>query len=101
MWLIRMILQVRSIPERVLEWSLLFVPLDVFESALQRFGFSAKRYALYLGVVLMLAALTWLGAFVLRRGWSTLAFFGLGIGPWLVAILIGMPLTSAGSFPMD
>jgi hypothetical protein len=34
---------VRSLPERLLEWLLLFVPLDVFESLLQRFGFDAKR----------------------------------------------------------
>jgi DMSO/TMAO reductase YedYZ molybdopterin-dependent catalytic subunit len=100
MWLIRMTLQVRSIPERMLEWSLLFVPLDVFESALQRFGFSAKRYALYFGVVLMLGVLTWLGAFALRRGWSTLGLFGVGIGLWLFAMLIVMPLTSAGFFAM-
>jgi DMSO/TMAO reductase YedYZ molybdopterin-dependent catalytic subunit len=100
MWLIRVTLQVRSIPERVLEWSLLFVPLDVFESALQRFGFSAKRYALYLGVALMLAVLTWLGAFALRRGLSTQGLLGLGIGVWLFAMLIVMPLTSAGFFAM-
>src|SRR5438128_9919805 len=30
MWLLRMSVQVRSIPERVLEWLLLFVPLDLF-----------------------------------------------------------------------
>ena len=61
MLLLREIVQVRSIPERVMEWLLLFVPLDVFESALQRFGFSAKRYALYFGILGMLAFLTWLG----------------------------------------
>ena len=61
MLLLRSTLQVRSVPERVLEWLLLFVPLDVFESGLQRFGFSAKRYALYFGIALMLALLAWLG----------------------------------------
>jgi DMSO/TMAO reductase YedYZ molybdopterin-dependent catalytic subunit len=100
MWLIRMTLQVRSIPERMLEWSLLFVPLDVFESALQQFGFSAKRYALYLSIVVMLAALTWIGAFALRRAWSTTALFGLGIGLWLLTMMIVMPLTSAGFFAL-
>ena len=55
MWLVRAVLQVRSIPERVLEWVLLFVPLDMWESSLQRFGFSAKRYALFFGIAIMLA----------------------------------------------
>ena len=62
MWLLRTTVQVRSIPERVLEWLLLFVPLELFESALQQFGFSAKVYALYLGILIMLALLTWVGA---------------------------------------
>ena len=44
---LRSTLQVRTVPERVLEWMLLFVPLDVFEAGLRRFGFDAKRYALY------------------------------------------------------
>ena len=39
----RSTLQVRTVPERVLEWMLLFVPLDVFEAGLRRFGFDAKR----------------------------------------------------------
>ncbi|HET6315113.1 MAG TPA: hypothetical protein VFG86_01550, partial [Chloroflexota bacterium] len=60
MWLLRSTLQVRTVPERLLEWVLLFVPLDVFEATLQRFGFSAKRYALFLGIVIMLGLLTWL-----------------------------------------
>src|SRR5678816_2546798 len=53
MLLLRSTLQVRSAPERIMEWLLLFIPLDVFESALQRFGFSAKRYALYFGIAVM------------------------------------------------
>src|ERR1700687_2901344 len=69
MWLLRSTLQVRSVPERLLEWLLLFVPLDVFESALQRFGFSAKVYSLYVAVAIMLGLLTWLGAIALRRRW--------------------------------
>src|ERR1700738_3246352 len=72
MGLIRATLQVRSVPERLLEWSLLFIPLDVFESALQRFGFSAKVYSLYVAVAIMLGLLTWLGAIALRRRWPVL-----------------------------
>jgi DMSO/TMAO reductase YedYZ molybdopterin-dependent catalytic subunit len=98
MWLIRANLQIRSIPERLLEWLLLFVPLDVFESALQRFGFSAKVYSLYLAVAIMLALLTWLGAVALRRRWPVLALLGIGLGLWLFTMVVIMPLTSAGFF---
>jgi hypothetical protein len=38
--------QVRTVPERVMEWLLLFVPLDVFEAGIRRFVFDAKRYTL-------------------------------------------------------
>src|SRR5262245_2360823 len=100
MWLLRSTVQVRSLPERVLEWMLLFVPLDVFESALQRFGFSAKRYALYFGVLGMLAILTWLGYVALRRRWSVLILLGLGVGLWLFTMIVIMPVTSAGFFAL-
>ncbi len=43
MALLRTTLRVRTIPERILGWLLLFVPQDAFEVALQRFGFEAKR----------------------------------------------------------
>jgi DMSO/TMAO reductase YedYZ molybdopterin-dependent catalytic subunit len=98
---LRSTLQVRSTPERVLEWLLLFVPLDVFESGLQRFGFSAKRYALYVAIVLMLALLAGLGALALRRRWSLWILLGLGIGLWLFTMLVIMPVTSAGIFALD
>src|SRR5260221_1155280 len=100
MYLIRALLQVRSIPERILEWLLLFVPLDVFESALQRFGFSAKVYSLYLAVLIMLGLLAWLGAGALQRRWPPLVLLGLGLGLWLFTMLVIMPLTSAGFFAM-
>ena len=100
MWLIRAVLQIRSIPERLLEWLLLFVPLDVFESALQRFGFSAKVYSLYLAVTIMLGLLAWLGAVALRRRWPVLVLLGLGLGLWLFTMVVIMPLTSAGYFAM-
>src|SRR5919107_2706436 len=61
--------QVRSLPERLLEWMLLFVPLDMFGAALGTFGFEAKKYALYSAVLISLATLAFLGAQVLRRGW--------------------------------
>jgi len=100
MVLMRWSVQVRSAPERILEWLLLFVPLDLFESALQRFGFSTKRYALYLGIAVMLALLAWLGDQALRRRWPIHILIALGIGLWLFTMLIIMPLTSAGLFAL-
>src|SRR5438309_1871322 len=82
MWLLRGTLQIRSIPERMLEWSLLFLPLDVFETGLQQFGFSAKRYALYVAILIMVALLSWLGVHALRRGWSVPVLLATGIGLW-------------------
>jgi DMSO/TMAO reductase YedYZ molybdopterin-dependent catalytic subunit len=98
MWLVRSTLQVRSIPERLFEWLLLFVPLDVFEAGLQQFGFSAKRYALYLAILVMLVSLAWVGAEVLRRAWPIVGLMSIGIGLWLFTMLVIMPLTSAGVF---
>src|SRR5919198_1339632 len=46
MALLRWTLQVRTVPERLLEAALLVAPPGLFEAALQRFGFDAKRYAL-------------------------------------------------------
>src|ERR1700704_6468204 len=100
MWLIRATLQVRTVPERLLEWSLLFIPLDVFEAALQRFGFSAKRYALFLAILAMLVWLTCLGLVALRRRWSVAAMFDIGLILWLFTMLVIMPATSAGIFAL-
>ena len=98
MTFLRSTLQVRSVPERVMEWLLLFVPLDLFEAGLRRFGFDAKRYALYGGVLVTIALLAALGAAVLRRRWSSEAIFVLGIALWLSVMVVIMPLTSAGFF---
>src|SRR5438045_3978962 len=57
MLLLRSSLQVRSVPERTMEWLLLFISPEQFETTLQRFGFDAKRYALYLAALAMLAIL--------------------------------------------
>src|SRR5438128_6727201 len=100
MLLLRSTLQVRSAPERLLEWMLLFVPLDAFEAALQRFGFNAKRYALYLGILVTLGLLAWLGTVALRRRWSLPVLLGIGLGLWLFTMLVVMPLTSAGLFAL-
>ncbi len=92
---------VRTLPERVVEWLLLFVPLDVFEAGLRRFGFSAKRYALFGAVVMMVILLTALGAVAVRRRWSGPALGALGLGLWLITMTTIMPLTGAGLFAMN
>src|SRR5688572_17847724 len=99
--LTRAFAQVRSLPERLLEWMLLFVPLDLFGAMLARFGFETKRYALYGAVVVSLALLGALGAVALRRGWPQMALLALGPGLWLIVMVVIMPLTSAGLFAGD
>ena len=98
MLLLRSTLGVRSIPERLMEWLLLFVPPGLFEAMLQQFGFDAKRYGLDAAVILILALLAWLGYAALHRGWSSLILASLGPLVWLAVMLVIMPLTSAGVF---
>jgi DMSO/TMAO reductase YedYZ molybdopterin-dependent catalytic subunit len=95
---LRDVWQIRGLPERVMEWLLLFVPLDLFERGLQQFGASAKEAALIgtqLGMALVLLVL---GTLALRAGWSSWRLLGLGLGLWLVAMAVVMPLTGAGFF---
>src|SRR5438045_3397641 len=98
MVLLRSTASVRSIPERMMEWLLLFVPTSVFESLLRTFGFDAKRYGLDAAILVMLVLVGALGYYVLRRGWSILHVVLLGPAVWLVIMLGVMPLTSAGVF---
>jgi len=71
---LRSTLEVRTVPERVMEWLLLFVPPDVFELLLQRLGFDAKLYALAACIVGMLVLLAALGAFILVPAQQYLAY---------------------------
>src|SRR5215471_14484954 len=98
MLVLRSTIGVRSIPERLMEWLLLFISPGLFEAVLQRFGFDAKRYGLDFAILLVLAGLAWLGYEGLWRGWSLPALAGLGPGVWLVIMLVIMPLTQAGLF---
>ncbi len=98
---LRFTLQVRSVPERIMEWVLIFIPLDLFEAGLRRFGFDAKRYALYGAIVATLICLALLGSAVLRRCWSPRAILALGGGLWLFVMMVVMPLTSAGFFALS
>jgi len=98
MLLLRSTAGVRTIPERLLEWLLLFFPAGLFEAMLRQFGFDAKRYGLDAAVLFMLALFAGLGYYVLRRGWPAPAIALLGPGLWLLIMLVVMPLTSAGLF---
>jgi DMSO/TMAO reductase YedYZ molybdopterin-dependent catalytic subunit len=98
MLLLRSTIGVRSIPERLMEWLLLFVPPGLFEAMLLQFGFDAKRYGLDAAVVAILALLTWLGYEALHRRWRLVILVGMGPAVWLVVMLVIMPLTSAGAF---
>jgi DMSO/TMAO reductase YedYZ molybdopterin-dependent catalytic subunit len=101
MLVLRSTLQVRSAPERLIEWLLLFVPPALFEATLQRFGFDAKRYGLNAAVLLTVGLLALLGYKLLRQGWSPLGLGGAGVALWLFAMVVVMPLTSAGFFAAD
>jgi len=98
MLLLRSAVQLRTLPERLLEWLLLYVPLDLFEKGLQQFGFDAKRYALYATALGLLAAVTALATAVLIRRWTNLQILALGAGLWLAIMLFILPLTGAGVF---
>lgn len=90
--------QIRTLPERIMEWLLLFVPLDLFEQGLAQFGADAKELALY-GTFIGMALVLWaIGVAVLRGGWSSWRLFGFGALLWVLAMAVVMPITGAGFF---
>jgi DMSO/TMAO reductase YedYZ molybdopterin-dependent catalytic subunit len=96
--LLRDVWQIRTLPERVMEWLLLFVPLDVFERGVQQFGANAKDIALvgtFAGMALLLLAI---GVAAARRGWPAWRLLILGLVLWLLTMALVMPLTGAGFF---
>jgi DMSO/TMAO reductase YedYZ molybdopterin-dependent catalytic subunit len=94
---IRLAWQVRTLPERVMETLLVFVPLDLFERGLQQFGASAKDIALLVAYLGMAALLVVVGFLAVRTADGRLALL-TGFGLWLVAMVVVMPLTGAGLF---
>jgi DMSO/TMAO reductase YedYZ molybdopterin-dependent catalytic subunit len=101
MWvqsLARAMWQIRSLPERVMEWSLLFVPLDLFERGIQQFGPDAKELALVGNVLGMAISLTLIGYVLLRRRASGGVILGVSVALWLLAMLVIMPITGGGVF---
>jgi DMSO/TMAO reductase YedYZ molybdopterin-dependent catalytic subunit len=82
----------------MLEWVLLFVPLELFEKGLQQYGSQAKEIGLIGAIAVMAALLFGLGLVALRGGWPDWALLLLGPGLWLLAMGGIMPLTGAGPF---
>src|SRR5947209_16348073 len=95
---IRTAWQVRSLPERVMEWLLVFVPLDLFERGLQQFGGNAKDIALVGTLAAMAILLVAVGALTVRAALSGWLILLVGLGLWLFAMVIVMPVTGAGLF---
>ncbi len=95
---LRDVWQVRTLPERVEEWLLLFVPLNLFEQGLGEFGAQAKDYALTVTIVGMVLVLIVIGTLALHAGWRSWRLLAIGIGLWLFAMLVVMPVTGAGFF---
>ncbi len=91
--------QIRTLPERVMEWTLQFVPLDLFERGLQTFGASAKEIALIGTDVGLALTLVTIAAMVLRTG--PRAFPVVAAALWLFAMAVIMPLTGAGFFAAE
>src|SRR3954469_23670512 len=86
MFWLRSAYQIRTLPERVMEWVLLFVSPDALEQGLAQFGAQAKVYALYVAVAGMAAILMALGGILIRYGRSPWAEFTVGPGLYLVAM---------------
>ena len=78
--------QIRTLPERVEEWLLLFIPLDLFERGLQQLGADAKVVALQVTIVGMAALLVAIGVLALRAagpaGGCSASGSGCGCSPW-------------------
>ena len=90
--------QVRTLPERMLEYALLFVTPENFEKGLAALGDQAKVVGLYAATAIMGLMLLGLGLVALGRRWSALAVAALAPLLYLVAMAGIMPLTGGGVF---
>jgi len=90
--------QIRTLPERIMEWLLLFVPLDLFERGLGQLGADAKEVALTATLVGMAVTLAVIAACVVHAAWPGWRLLALGPGMWLVTMAVVMPVTGAGFF---
>ncbi len=88
--------QVRTLQERIMEWALLFVPTNLFEQGLQRFGANAKVIAVQVTMAVIALVLAGLGYWAVRHG--TRAVLATAALLWLFAMGVVMPVTGAGFF---
>ncbi|MGE3272795.1 MAG: molybdopterin-dependent oxidoreductase [Chloroflexota bacterium] len=98
MFWLRTAYQIRTLPERVMEWVLLFVSPDTVEQGISQFGAQAKVYALYVAIVVMVLILVALGAAAVRLASSPWVLLAIGPALYLLATGIILPLTGAGPF---
>jgi DMSO/TMAO reductase YedYZ molybdopterin-dependent catalytic subunit len=101
MFWLRFAYQIRTLPERVMEWVLLFVSPQTLEQGISQFGASAKVYALYVAVAGMAAILLALGVALLRSRGSPWLLAASGPVLYLVAMGVVMPVTGGGLFGVD
>src|SRR4051794_29988875 len=101
MFWLRSVYQIRTLPERVMEWVLLFVSPDAVEQGLAQFGPQAKVYALYVAVGGMGLILIGLGAALIRYVRSPWLIFASGPALYLLAMAVIFPVTGAGLFGVD
>ncbi len=88
--------QIRTLPERLMEWSLLFMSSEQFEAGIARFGTSAKTLALGGFTIGTVAVLLGLGVVAVRAGVTAILLTSAGL--WLFAMAVVMPLTGGGFF---
>lgn len=94
----RALFQIRTLPERVMEASLLLVPPDQFERAIEQYGPAAKEYALYAATAGMFLGLVVVGVTSLRVARRARGLLAVGVALWLLAMVAIMPLTGGGLF---
>ncbi len=97
----RSTVQLRTLPERLMETFLLVIPPDQFEAAIEKYGPMAKDYALIGTNLGMFIALFAIALFVLTRNLPTTAVLLLGCGLWLVTAVVLFPITGAGFFATE
>ena len=93
----RSALQIRTLPERLMETFLLVIPPDQFEAAIEKYGPMAKDFALIGAYLVMFLALFAIGLFAARR-LRPVGLLVLGLALWLVAVAVIIPITGGGVF---
>jgi DMSO/TMAO reductase YedYZ molybdopterin-dependent catalytic subunit len=101
MFWLRTAYQIRTLPERVMEWVLLFVSPDTFEQGISQFGAQAKVYGLYVAVAGMGLILLGLGAALVRLVRSPWLLLAAGPILYLLAMAVIMPVTGGGLFAQN